>query len=946
MNKIRTLITIGLLAVSLGGLYGQAFRKTYLPNTSFCRDLVETPDGGFLMAGGITADTTLFLQKTNALGLVIWTHHLDLAGARAIAACPAPGGGYAVLTENFQGAGGFDNLVVRIDDDGNVLWTDTLHNDLLPNSFNQIARTSDGALAVLGETRDASWQQDFRLLKIDPAGAILWEKTFGFPQFDEIASRVIALPSGQLAVSGVRKTDDGTRDFCLARLDADGNLIWLNTYVKPAYQVAHDLVATADGGLLLYGETQQTDPSTLALLKTDAAGAEQWFRQHVPTANPFTTCVTRCLVSDIADQFYAPVYVGSPGSDTLFWFSFDAAGELLDRKALPFADLVWSVVRTGDFKFAYAGEENSAMRAVLAKLDENAAYPVNTLNGRLFWDRNDNCLPDPDENDMPPIFLVKAENQTADAFFKMVADPGGEFSLPVSEGMFSVTAYPLGVNAGSWTACDTPAVSVAGTNQSIDVPDIGLQNPYVCPALQLSVAGGLLRRCMPVQYQIYYCNYGNQTATGVTIDLATDTFLVFQSSSLTLAGQNGPVLTFELPDLAPGDCGYFSVNYSVSCFASLGQALCVEAHIFPDSSCAPPDPLWDGSHLEASAECDGEAKFTVRNTGNAMGGQVDYVIIEDQIIMMQGHILLAGGADTLFSIDNPDGHSYYLRAEQRPGHPDDGDAVAAVNSCGGTGGPNLLLQLPPGNGSPAEITECDEVVGSYDPNDKRGFPLGWQEAHYIEPGQEIDYLIRFQNTGTDTAFQVVIRDTLSELFAVESVRPGAASHPYSFDFEGNVLVFRFDNILLPDSNVNEIASHGFVQFRVLPRGDLSIGSVLENSAAIYFDVNEPVITNTYFHTLGRPLVSFVPDRPGNAPQLVLQAWPHPFAETTRLHVDGAGADERFLLTVFDLFGRPARRETFAGADVVFEKKGLPPGTYFYQLRGSSGKTAGGKILVH
>jgi hypothetical protein len=65
---------------------------------------------------------------------------------------------------------------------------------------------------------------------------------------------------------------------------------------------------------------------------------------------------------------------------------------------------------------------------------------------------------------------------------------------------------------------------------------------------------------------------------------------------------------------------------------------------------------------------------------------------------------------------------------------------------------------------------------------------------------------------------------------------------------GGIVRFVFENIMLPDSNVNEATSHGFVKFTIHPRSDVPLGTSIPNSAAIYFDFNEPVITNTSIHT--------------------------------------------------------------------------------------------------
>ncbi len=951
MNISRTLLICLFAALAQLPLSGQSsFRTTYPPFGSYFRDLLETPDGGFLMAGGVTADSTLFLVKTDAVGVADWSVNQNINGAHAIALCPAPGGGYAVLLKNYQDSSSYHNAVLKIDGNGSVVWTKVLSNYLLPNGFSDIALTTDGALALIGATRTATLEQDFRLVKLDAAGDLIWEKTFGYSGTDEIPSRVVALSNGHLAVSGVRKLGS-ERDFVLARLNSTGDLLWLNAYVKPNYQLAYDLTATGDGGLVLLGDTYQTNPTRLSFLKVDGFGTEQWYRQFTPVEpdgpTP-ATYITHGFTSDAADNFYVPLFSGTPGNGQGHWLKIAANGDSLSNQTLPFADVPWAVVRTGDLHFAFAGEEQGGLNGVLVKLDDDAVPPFNTLSGRVFWDKNDNCALDGDESETPSIFMVRATNQSGESFYKFVQSAQGDFNMVVSEGDFALTVIPLAGDASAWTACDTPVVTVSGTGQTGSFPNLGMQNPYVCPVLDVHIGAGLLRRCSTVIYTVNFCNYGNLAADDPYLKITLDPTLSYQSSDIPLSIQSGNVLTFNLNDLPAGDCGSLHLVLGVSCDDSLGQTLCTEAHIFPDTSCAPPDPNWDGSNLEVSAVCEGsDAKFNIKNTGNPMSGEAGYVIIEDQIILMQGGIQLGSAEDSVITIPSSGGHSYYLRAEQRPGHPYGDEPSAALNACGGPGGPNLALQLPFDNPAPAIATHCDQVIGSFDPNDKQGFPLGWQDAHYLEPGQVIDYLIRFQNTGTDTAFTVVLRDTISSLFDLSTLRPGAASHPYAADFEGTVLKFTFNDILLPDSTTNEPGSHGYVRFQLAPRTGLPLGTLLENSAAIYFDTNEAVITNTWFHTLGLPLISFTVDHPAAAgPALRLRVQPNPFNEAALLHVEGADEAARFRLALYDPQGRFIRQESFSGTDFVFQRNGLAAGWYFYQLLDSGGKTVSGKIVVH
>jgi len=164
----------------------------------------------------------------------------------------------------------------------------------------------------------------------------------------------------------------------------------------------------------------------------------------------------------------------------------------------------------------------------------------------------------------------------------------------------------------------------------------------------------------------------------------------------------------------------------------------------------------------------------------------------------------------------------------------------------------LLAQVNYGNNPPWQQKDCRTVTGSFDPNDKGVQPAGAGQEHLIARDSTVHYLIRFQNTGTDTAFTVVVYDSLPGALDPATFRLEATSHPCVSEMYGlGVLRFRFDNILLPDSNINEQASHGFVKFSLKFRQNIPALTRAVNSAAIYFDYNAPVITNEVFHTIDR-----------------------------------------------------------------------------------------------
>lgn len=232
-------------------------------------------------------------------------------------------------------------------------------------------------------------------------------------------------------------------------------------------------------------------------------------------------------------------------------------------------------------------------------------------------------------------------------------------------------------------------------------------------------------------------------------------------------------------------------------------------------------------------------------------------------------------------------------------------------------------QTPLDNRSTANVT----VVGSYDPNDKQDHCAG-----QLSPSDSnLVYRIRFQNTGTDTAFTVVIRDTLDpSVYELNSLLVLESSHAASFTWEGeNVFVATFENIYLPDSNVNEPASNGHLLFRIRRKAHLDCGDVLRNSAAIYFDYNAPVITNTmltevYCPTAIRPL----------AASPLLRLWPNPSTQWAYLQLSPEALGRQYRLS--DALGRVWLQGQVQTELLELPTSDLPAGYYYWTIEGFGG----------
>lgn len=228
------------------------------------------------------------------------------------------------------------------------------------------------------------------------------------------------------------------------------------------------------------------------------------------------------------------------------------------------------------------------------------------------------------------------------------------------------------------------------------------------------------------------------------------------------------------------------------------------------------------------------------------------------------------------------------------------------------------------------------VVGSFDPNDKTVKVKEIAKGGHVADTATLDYTIRFQNMGTDTAFTVVVKDKISPFLDLGTLAMVDASHPYRITLVHDTLVWTFKNILLPDNKVNEPRSHGHVHYRIKPKVQVPNGAKIRNQAGIYFDFNEPVITNEVVNTVG------MPDPNGLEQEMSalesIHVFPNPTEGVVRVHIPQQGT-----LRLHDLLGKQVWEQKINQQETIL-LEGLPKGLYHYQLS-TEGKTKSGKLFL-
>jgi uncharacterized repeat protein (TIGR01451 family) len=742
-------------------------------------------------------------------------------------------------------------------------------------------------------------------------GELIWEKTYNNFPFPEHPSSIVELASGDFMILAIRSVNEALpgqgysniNKPSLIKIDEDGNQLSYQFYPqgdKKAYFFS-SLVETNDGGLAFAGTTDFfvpfVDPD-FHLTKVDSLGNFLWEKNYGRSKTEYKN---KLFLAD--DQ----------------GFYITGISRNLENKSEPY----------------------------IVKTDSQGNLYTNSLEGVLFNDENFDCGNQTNEDKLSQwlIQATKGENH-----YSSVTSEFGAYNFTLDTGTYQIEVSPL---SPYWVLCDTTFDVTYTTPLDTIFQDIPAQPEFDCPLLDVSIGISFLRRCTTNIYTVQYCNHGTAMAEDAYIEVMLDPYMIFNSASIPLTNQIGDLLTFDLGDIAYDTCGTFnfeiSLGDSTNCDSIIsGATHCVEAHIYSDSICLP-GGMWLGGSVEVEANCTGDSIiFYIQNVGSApTQPNLQYIVVEDDMILFNGNFSLnPNEVETITIATN--GSTFRLEAEQEPFHPGMSMPSVSVENCGL---PNTTFSYDFVNifdlddGDPFVDIDCLDNIGSFDPNDKQGYPLGYNDENYIDRGQDIEYMIRFQNTGTDTAFNVVVKDLLSEFLDIATVRPGASSHPYDYSVSGNGLMsFTFSNIILPDSFINEPASNGFIKFKVSQKSNLDLETQILNSAAIYFDFNSPIITNETLHTIGENFVIVSIDTPFENSLAKVKVHPNPFSELVNFEIEGLEIKNGHF-KLYDTLGRLLREQTFNNNTFTFHKKDLRAGIYFFTIEENGQLISNGKLIA-
>lgn len=917
-------------------------------------DVISTSDGGFIGVGSSKSndgnvpdnygETDFLVVKLDFNGNLEWCKNFGGSEMEeAISVVETINNEYIISgTTNSNdydisaaiSGNSYDFWTIKLDQNGNIIW-DHSYGGSYSEELKKMITTHDGNFLLVGSTNSIDFDvsvnygsKDEWFVKIDPSGAIIWEKTIGTPILEgtHLSDVFCSIDNGSIIYISTYNEDPmyypvptinhGMHDIYLTKLNSNGDIIWRKNY----------------------GGTNQDFPNVIT---------------ELPDTSIFMVSLTNSTDIDVTDN---------PNINEDFWLThLDKNGNLLNEYSIPgqFGKYIKDIEITEYNSYIIVGEtpQNSFYNWQVNGTREGVAFKVSMpkIQGRIYIDSNENCIKDGYEYGVRGL--------------KMTIQPGNIVTQTDPRGYWFIDQLP----AGSFTATiDTLTgykahcqgqinFTVSDPNDFTLVPEVGMRYPENCARPKVGIYSDPLNVCGNNQ-KIYIHVKNDLTTYDSLLNYAVEVELdsSFQPTQFSEAYSDLGNNTYSIdgPDLGPNESFEIIITGDISCNTQINQTLCMKATIIGADNCVldtlPTPPIttgvtsnftipqpctsstWDNSSLEVHGWCEQDSvRFYITNAGT---GNMDcyspvFLYINDNLTMVDS--VQIDAQDTVFYKWAAEGGAHVLQVEQHPFHPGKSHPTAFVEYCG-----NNLNQwqgsftnnLPQNDQDQIVDVHCAVLNTSPGTFYQYGFPSGITADHLILPNQQMEYIIGFQNTTNDTVHHVVIRDTLDENLNIFSVRPGAQSHPFKFKLvDERILEWTlYNDTVAPSSQGN---SRGFVSYSVEQNPNLPDGTIIKNRALVQLGNNAPQQTNAGQHKIYELLQSTSPLTiyEFNTPQKegFIEVYPNPSNGVINIEFTGKTNNANYQL--IDISGKVLQQGRLEGKTKRLDGSSLNKGVYVIQV---------------
>jgi len=870
----------GILSNSIARLYTDGRLE---PSYNFCTGLDSTPgmmvvqpDGKILFVGGYHYNNKKFsisakgINRRNADGSNDETFNASICDTIGVKNFALQPDGKIIVAGNDITKRGWqtNSAIVRIHSDGSrdlsfkPIWN-ILNDNVVNYAINSIAIQADGKIIVAGYFNKLNSTNVANIARLNTDGSV--DETFNTGTgANSTVKNIIIQPDQKILLTGYFTSFNGISVKYIVRLNPDGTIdTGFKTPGTGLYTVPLTATLQPDGKIILAGDKYFTSFNGIKkniIFRLNADGTlDNGFDCSLKFGTE--TQVNVCLL-----QPDGKIIIAGGLSNPLLELDYRAYrlnqdGSIDDIfPGLGFSGIVWSGVLQENGGIILAGYfdryKNTRYNNIVRLIGDPNYY--NSIRGTIYTDANADCKQQTSEPKLSSL-VIKASPGP----YYGSTDRNGNYQIMVDSGnvSYTLTQQFNAVNSKLFVNQCEPSHIVSLKGASKDTSSFNFANNVKeCIFPTISIQHTPLTRCMKSQAYVQYCNTGNTEINDAKIKVEYPAYLEPISSIPMWTSKKGSVLIYDIGLLQKTSCGTITIIDSVVCeqMQILGLTQCVKASISPNSNCIAENTLWDLSSTEVTGSCkNNQAEFVIANTGDGnMSDSLGYRIFVNDTLVYTGKYKLLNGYKLHVSYPSQ-GQTIRLEADQQIYHPGKSRPRAVVEGCNATTSGmifNKLVTTNPLDDLDEEVAiVCYPIRGSYDPNDKQAVPAGVGLKNQVLPGTELEYTIRFQNTGTAPAYTVKVVDTLDTNLDITSLIQGVSSHPYTLKVTGKgqaVLTFMFNNINLPDSTENKLGSNGLVSFRITIPTDSPLGTKIYNKAYIYFDYNDPIITNETMHTVG------------------------------------------------------------------------------------------------
>lgn len=835
----------------------------------------KTLDGGYLSIGDTYSNnfdisgnhgfSDILLVKTNAMGSLEWTKCFGGNSSDNYRELIYNSDGSALIVGvtysnngNVSGNhGNGDIWLVKVDASGNILWQKCLGGSA-GEAIGDIKATSDNGyiLAAYSNSNDGDvsgnhGSKDVWVVKLSGTGIIEWQKCFGGSLSDK-SSFVMQMSDGNYVVVGTASSSDGDvvgqhggGDLWVLKINSTGNLIWQKPYGGSNSESGSGADVSNSGNLIVTANTLSTDGQVVSnhgvvdvwVVSIDYnSGALIWQR-----------CIggswddsPRNIFKDADGMFTITTNTGSGDGDASSTHGDD---EILLTRIAEDGSIAWSKCFGGSKTERYStilndtASKTYVLVASTASSDGDVAgYHQNVSNpdtltdawvvkinysGNIVWQR---CIGG--SNDDNIYSIAKADTNKLILAGETLSNDGD-----------------IVANHGDdvWIVELGPVNRIKGTvfldNNSNGLKDAG--EPYYSNVM---VKSKKIDSVISIPYDGLFINEVDTGTYITTVSLSLPYYSVIPSSTLS---------SFTT---------YFNTDSISFALQPILNKQDLSLSLIPTTAARP-----GFSSIY---------RLFYKNVGTTTISSGEILFKKDSrttLVSSSPSITTSNGDTLKWSYSNfapGDTASIFITLQL---------AIPPTVNVGDTLSYMAIINPGATDETPSNDTAIlkQRVVGSFDPNDKTENNSGVISSSFITNGDYLQYTVRFQNTGTADAINVIVRDTLGNRVDLSTLEVVAASHPYSLSIEnGNQLVWKFNNIMLSPSSVDEPGSHGYIVYRIRPKSDVVIGETIHNTASIYFDYNLPVLTNDAatlvqdnFSTLPIQLLSFTGQLTNNLVQL-------------------------------------------------------------------------------